>query len=54
MKRLLGTAPIHPLDRGDLILHTDATDFGLGAALAQMQRVCDKGPSICEQEVVSC
>ncbi|KAK3524880.1 hypothetical protein QTP86_011083 [Hemibagrus guttatus] len=40
LKELLTTAPIlgYPMDSGDLILDTDASNFGIGAVLSQLQR----------------
>ncbi|RXN37833.1 Transposon Ty3-G Gag-Pol poly [Labeo rohita] len=40
LKELLTTAPIlgYPMDSGDLILDTDASNFGIGAVLSQLQQ----------------
>uniref|UniRef100_A0AAV2LF77 Reverse transcriptase/retrotransposon-derived protein RNase H-like domain-containing protein n=1 Tax=Knipowitschia caucasica TaxID=637954 RepID=A0AAV2LF77_KNICA len=39
LKRLLTTAPVlgYPLDQGEMVLDTDASDTGIGAVLSQMQ-----------------
>lgn len=58
LKQLLTSAPVlgYPLDNGELILDTDASDVGIGAVLAQIQngeeRVLAYGsqrPSMTEQ-----
>ncbi len=40
LKEMLTTAPIlgYPMDSGDLILDTDASNFGIGAVLSQLQQ----------------
>lgn len=40
LKELLITAPVlgYPMDSGDLILDTDASNFGIGAVLSQLQQ----------------
>ncbi|KAF7695155.1 hypothetical protein HF521_006878, partial [Silurus meridionalis] len=40
LKELLTTAPIlgYPMDSGDLVLDTDASNFGIGAVLSQQQK----------------
>ncbi|KAJ8346760.1 hypothetical protein SKAU_G00281610 [Synaphobranchus kaupii] len=40
LKRLLTTAPVlgYPLDQGNMILDTDASDVGIGAVLSQVQQ----------------
>uniref|UniRef100_A0AAV2KZH2 Reverse transcriptase/retrotransposon-derived protein RNase H-like domain-containing protein n=1 Tax=Knipowitschia caucasica TaxID=637954 RepID=A0AAV2KZH2_KNICA len=39
LKRLLTTAPVlgYPLDQGDMVLDTDASDTAINAVLSQMQ-----------------
>jgi len=39
LKRLLTTAPVlcYPQDEGEMYIHTDACEYGLGAALYQLQ-----------------
>ncbi|XP_063050302.1 uncharacterized protein LOC134445147 [Engraulis encrasicolus] len=39
LKRLLTTAPVlgYPLDQGNMVLDTDASDVGIGAVLSQVQ-----------------
>lgn len=39
LKRRLTSAPVlgYPLDNGDLFLNTDASDWGIGAVLSQVQ-----------------
>ena len=44
LKHFLVEAPIlgYPMDRGDFILDTDASDVGMGAVLSQIQDGVEK------------
>ena len=54
LKCLLTTAPIlgYPLDQGNMILDTDASDVGIGAVLSQVQAGCETCASLWKPQAV--